>query len=71
LKLFPWQKPKEFFTQAEKNSITEAIRAAEQRTSGEVRIYVESRCKFMDPIDRAYELFFDLGMDKTADRNGT
>jgi uncharacterized membrane protein len=48
-----------------------AIQKAEQRTSGEVRVFVESRCKFIDAADRAQELFFMLGMDKTAERNGT
>ncbi len=47
------------------------IRDAEQRTSGEIRVFVESKCRFMDAIDRAKEIFFKLGMDKTAERNGT
>lgn len=48
-----------------------AIQEAEQRTSGEVRIFVESRCRFVDPLDRAKEIFFELGMDKTKDRNAS
>jgi uncharacterized membrane protein len=71
LKLFPWQKQTEFFTQAEKECIIDTIRAAEQRTSGEIRIFVESRCRFVNAIDRAQEIFLDLGMYKTAERNGT
>jgi len=71
LNLFPWRKKPDFFTQVEKDAIVEAIRAAEQRTSGEVRIFIESRCKFMDPIDRARELFAQLEMAKTSERNGT
>ena len=71
MKLFPWQKQKEFFTAEEKQQVVEAIRKAEQRTSGEVRVFVESRCRFVDAIDRAVELFFQLEMDKTAERNGT
>ena len=70
-KLFPWQKEKEFFTAEEKALIVEAIQKAEQRTSGEVRIFVESRCRFVDAIDRAAEIFFQLGMDKTEARNGS
>ncbi len=50
--------------------IVEAIRAAEKRTSGEIRIYVESRCRFVDPVDRASEVFFGLKMENTEDRNG-
>jgi uncharacterized membrane protein len=71
MKLFPWQKQKEFFTPEEKKQVVEAIQKAEQRTSGEVRVFVESKCRFVDAIDRATELFFQLGMDKTAERNGT
>ena len=71
MKLFPWQKQKEFFTAEEKTAILEAIRQAEQRTSGEVRLFVESRCHFVDPLDRAKELFFSLKMDQTAERNAS
>jgi uncharacterized membrane protein len=71
MKIFPWQKQKDFFTLQERNQIVDAIRNAEQRTSGEVRVFVESRCKYVDAIDRAVEVFFDLGMNKTDDRNGT
>lgn len=71
MKLFPWQKEKDFFTEEEKQQLVNAIQKAEQRTSGEVRLFVESRCRFVDPMDRAKELFLQLGMDKTKDRNGT
>jgi uncharacterized membrane protein len=69
VKLFPWQKHKEFFTAEEKQSIIEAIRSSEKRTSGEIRVFVESRCRFVDAIDRAAELFFRLKMERTDDRN--
>jgi uncharacterized membrane protein len=71
VKLFPWQKQKEFFTAEEKAAILEAIRQAEQRTSGEVRLFVESHCRFVDPLDRAKEIFFNLKMDQTAERNAS
>jgi uncharacterized membrane protein len=70
--LFPWRKKQtEFFTPEEKEQLVQAIQKAEQRTSGEVRVFVESRCSYVDALDRAQELFFQLGMDKTAERNGT
>jgi uncharacterized membrane protein len=62
-------KKKDFFTADEKKQIVEAIRVAERRTSGEVRVFVESRCRYMDPLDRAAEVFFSLEMDETDDRN--
>jgi uncharacterized membrane protein len=71
VKLFPWQKEKEFFTLEEKARIVEAIQTAEQRTSGEVRVYIESRCRFVNPLDRATEVFANLKMGETAERNAT
>lgn len=47
----------------------EAIRSSEQKTSGEIRVYIESRCKYVNPIDRASELFWLLQMDHTQERN--
>ena len=58
-----------FISEAENKNIVEAIRQAEQKTSGEIRVYIEGRCKFVDPLDRAAELFHSLNMDRTAERN--
>lgn len=69
LKIFPWQRKNEFFTAEEKQLIVEAVRNAERRTSGEVRVFIESRCPYMDAIDRAEQIFLKLQMQKTADRN--
>lgn len=59
-----------FFSPEENQRIVAAIRDAERVTSGEIRIYVESHCRFMDPVDRAVELFYGLKMEKTEQRNG-
>lgn len=67
--IFPLFKKKEFFTAEEKARIVEAIRIAERETSGEIRFYVESKNSFMDPIDRAAEIFFQLKMQNTQHRN--
>jgi len=69
LNIFPWKKKKNFFTAEEQQFIIEAIQNAERLTSGEVRVFVESKCSYMDAIDRAAELFFQLEMQKTDDRN--
>lgn len=71
MRLFPWQKQKEFFTPAQKEQLVDAIQKAEKRTSGEVRLFVESKCRFVDPFDRAKEIFLQLGMEKTDERNAT
>lgn len=47
-----------------------AIREAESRTSGEIRVYIEHHCRYVDPLDRAMELFFQLKMEQTRERNG-
>jgi uncharacterized membrane protein len=69
LNIFPWKKKKNFFTTEEQQLIIDAIHNAERMTSGEVRVFVESKCSYMDAIDRAAELFFQLEMQKTNDRN--
>ena len=63
-------KKQNWFTPQENEAIVNAIRAAEKRTSGEIRMFIESRCSYVDPVDRAIEVFFGLKMDKTEDRNG-
>jgi len=62
---------KEFFTDEEKQNIVDAVRNAEQRTSGEVRVFVESRCRYVNAIDRAVEIFENLQMQNTEQRNAT
>lgn len=59
-----------FFTLAEQDSIVHAVGEAEKRTSGEIRVYVESRCRFVSALDRAAELFHTLKMEATQQRNG-
>jgi uncharacterized membrane protein len=68
--VFSFFRKKPFFTEAEQQQIIEAVRNAEQRTSGEIRIFIENRCRYMDALDRAAELFFRLRMEQTKDRNG-
>jgi uncharacterized membrane protein len=58
-----------FFTEEEARLIVKAVKHAEQRTSGEVRVFVENRCRWVDAIDRAAEIFFSLKMEKTENRN--
>jgi uncharacterized membrane protein len=57
------------FTKEEEARITAAIRAAEQSTSGEIRVYVEDFCLRDHPVERAAELFHLFGMFNTQQRN--
>jgi uncharacterized membrane protein len=70
LGLFSFIKAVEFFSEGEKARIVQAIRDQERRTSGEIRVFVESRCRFVDPVDRAMEVFNTLEMERTEHRNG-
>jgi uncharacterized membrane protein len=63
------RKKTEFFSPEEKQLITEAVQKAEKETSGEVRVFVENRCRFVDALDRAVEIFQQLKMDQTKERN--
>ena len=67
--MFSLFKKKEFFSKEENDKIVAAIRDAEKCTSGEVRVFVERKCRFVDPIDRAVEIFAELKMENTKDRN--
>ena len=68
--MFPlFRKKRSLFSEEDNRIIVKAIRHAEQRTSGEVRVFVESRCSWVDAIDRAAEIFFTLQMEKTEQRN--
>jgi uncharacterized membrane protein len=58
-----------FFTEKEQEAIIHGIQNAEKRTSGEIRIFIESRCRYVDPLDRAAEIFYGLKMNATAERN--
>jgi uncharacterized membrane protein len=69
MSLFSLFKKEDLFTVEEKQQIIEAVRNAEGMTSGEVRVFVENRCSYMDAIDRAKEIFAELKMYETKDRN--
>ncbi len=60
---------KPFLSNEETEQVLKCIRENEQSTSGEIRIFIESHCPFMNPIDRAKELFSKLKMYNTVDRN--
>ncbi len=62
-------KASSFLTKDQLARLRAAIVEAEQYTSGEIRIHLESDLK-EDVLDRAAWIFNKIGMDKTADRNG-
>lgn len=68
--MFPFAKKKPFFSAEENEMIVASIRDAEKQTSGEIRVFVESKCNFVDALDRASEIFTQLKMENTQHRNG-
>ncbi len=68
--MWPFHKKKPFFSQEENDKIVQSIKNAETQTSGEIRLFVEHRCKYVDPLDRAAQIFANLQMEKTELRNG-
>jgi uncharacterized membrane protein len=66
--MWPFKK-KNFFSPADNEIIVQSIRDAEKETSGEIRLFVEHKCRFLDPLDRAKEIFAHLKMENTQHRN--
>ena len=59
----------DFLSAEDEQDIIAAIRTAEQKTSGEIRIHIEAHTD-LDTFERALEVFHLLKMDNTKLRNG-
>lgn len=59
----------DFFSEADKKHIVDAIEKAELETSGEIRVHIEEKCA-EDVLDHAAYIFKELEMHKTELRNG-
>ena len=57
-------------TPAQEESLVAAIKQAELRTSGEIRLHLETKCPTPEPLDRAAQVFAELKMHQTKLRNG-
>ena len=62
-------KPERFLTADQQATVVDAVRLAEKRTSGEIRIHIDGECEG-NPMERAEEVFGKLGMHRTELRNG-
>jgi uncharacterized membrane protein len=60
---------KQFLSKLEHDQIVAAIRAAESKTSGEIRVYIQRGKLNTDPLISAQKKFRRLRMDKTSERN--
>jgi len=62
-------KTEDFLTKQDEKEIVSSIVEAEKNTSGEIRVHIEEHSE-KSPLDRAQEVFFELNMNETQDRNG-
>ncbi|MBX6326441.1 MAG: DUF5130 family protein [Chthoniobacterales bacterium] len=60
---------KEFLSKLEHDQIVQAIREAEAKTSGEIRVFVQRGKLNADPLVAAQKKFHRLNMHKTRERN--
>ena len=68
--LLSFFKKKALFNEDETRRIVSAIRSCEQKTSGEIRVYIEAKNPYVSPMERAIEVFAKLKMEQTDHRNG-
>jgi len=61
-------KVKDFLWQLRHDDLVAAIRAAERKTSGEIRVFISHK-KTTEPVAAAQAQFLRLGMTKTSHRN--
>jgi uncharacterized membrane protein len=59
-----------FVQQLEHDRINRAIKDAEARTSGQIRVFLQRGVFEEDALKRAEQKFIQLGMQKTRERNG-
>ena len=60
---------KEFLNKLEHDRIVGAIREAEAKSSGQIRVYIQRAELDVDPLPIAEQKFRQLGMHKTSERN--
>jgi uncharacterized membrane protein len=58
-----------FLSANDEETVIEAIRIAEEKTSGEIRVHIEQNCD-SDVFEHAMEIFHYLKMDNTKLQNG-
>jgi uncharacterized membrane protein len=67
--MFSILRAKPILDNAIQQRVVAAIVAAESKTSGEIRVFIERHCEYMDAMLKAKELFTSLAMEKTVARN--
>ena len=60
---------KDLFTENQQQQVVEAIKEAELKTSGEIKVHIERKCN-AEVLDHAAFMFDELEIEKTELRNG-
>src|ERR1043166_4057431 len=60
---------RDFLSRVEHDRIVQAIRGVEERTSGEIRVFIQRGKLTADPLFAARKKFHQLGMHTTRERN--
>lgn len=67
--MFSFFNKKQLLDRDAQQKVMACIKEAESKTSGEIRVFMEPHCKYVEPMDMAKEIFAGLGMEKTTARN--
>ncbi|MBX2905898.1 MAG: TPM domain-containing protein [Taibaiella sp.] len=67
--MFSLFEKKQFLDKGQQQQVVAAISEAEAMTSGEIRVFMEPHCAYVDTMERAREVFASLQMEKTVERN--
>ncbi len=71
MSILSWfRKEKQLLNQKVQDVVVKTIADNEKKCRGEIRVYVESHCKKENTLDRCAEIFEELGMHQTEERNG-
>jgi len=62
--------PQKFLSDSQKADVVKAIQVAERNSSGEIRVHIEKICPTDNVLDRASQVFIELGMSNTSQLNG-
>lgn len=64
----PEQEIEYIFSPQQEQEIVNCIRQAESKTSGEIRVHIDKECS-QNQLNRAVEVFYQLNMHNTQQRN--
>jgi uncharacterized membrane protein len=64
-----FSKKKELLPKADQELVVAAIGHTEAQTTGEIRVFVESHCAYVNALERTQEIFGQLQMAATERRN--